>query len=231
MHLNQISRAMSTTLENGKRHWRCFEYVLWNARRGKCSLAWSDAMHIPTTTETDCVVPYVISKGKDLRLVTKRYDFRVNIRIYKYLEQWVSFQIFMKFYLYSCLSYNLLSIFAIGECIVLIVTTYPQKERRNQTRNISRVTLLCKKEFGNRGKFHTAQSFSCSRQIRLRWSGKCFQIPQLGIGYDRRWKQCQNLKRNAFTRLLLATAYPAFPTIPRRFPSLCYVNCFKLEAS
>lgn len=27
--------------------------------------------------------------------------------------------------------------------------------------------------------------------------GKCFRIPQVGIGCRRRWKRCQNLKRNA----------------------------------
>lgn len=76
---------------------------------------------------------------------------------------------------------------------------------------------------------------SCSRQIRLRLSGKCFHVAQLGgIGGDRRVEtvpKSQEKRVRVFSPLLLAASYPALSNIPRQLPSFCYVNCFQLGPS
>lgn len=86
--------------------------------------------------------------------------------------------------------------------------------------------------------------FSCSRRIRLHIGrGKCFRISQVWVGCRRRWKRCQNLKRNtpalhpppplwhlAWCVSSLSGLSLSLSLYPR-YTSLCYVNCFKLEAS
>ena len=80
-----------------------------------------------------------------------------------------------------------------------------------------------------------AFALSCSRQIRLRLSGKCFHVAQPGgIGGDRRVEtvpKSQEKRVRVFSPLLLAASYPALSNIPRQLPSFCYVNCFKLGPS
>lgn len=55
---------------------------------------------------------------------------------------------------------------------------------------------------GDGGKFSSRRGAPCGPSAVHVGSvyagrGKCFRIPQVGIGCRRRWKRCQNLKRNA----------------------------------
>lgn len=58
--------------------------------------------------------------------------------------------------------------------------------------------------------------------------GKCFQIPQLGIAYHRRWKQCQNLKRNAST---FSSALGCHVSSPFGHPSPAFLRFVMLIVS
>lgn len=102
MHLNQISHATSTTLEN-----RDIEDTL--NRRTLKRTTWKMFSRLIrrrayTTRQIDRAASCSIRKRKnkilDPRLITGWYDIRVNARISKYLEQRVLFQISVKFFLF-----------------------------------------------------------------------------------------------------------------------------------